>query len=338
MKIARGGVARAVDRPDPEVRFYLFHGPDEAQSQALGQRLLKALAAERFVVASSALRGNPALLADEAGAMSLFGGARAIWIQPAGDEIADAVAALLEAPAVESPVVAVAGSLKKSSALLKLAEAHAQALAHVSYVPEGADAERMVEELARAEGLRPQPGVAGRIAEACGGDRRMAAQEIAKLALYVGASPAEPRELGHDALDAVGAGMGGNVMRIADIALAGELEELSGELAHMPEGGGEAIPVLRSLQRRLLMLAPLRARVDRGERPQDVLASAGKSVFWKDKSLVEGLLRKWDSTGLARVAERAGELERDMMLRGIPQLEALGEELTAIARQAARRR
>ncbi len=338
MKIPRGGVARAVDRPDPNVRFYLFYGPDEAQSQALGERLLKALDADKAAVASSAIRSNPALLSDEAGAMSLFGGKRGIWVQPGGDEIADGVESLLELPAVESPVIAVGGQLRKNSALLKLAEGHALALAHISYVPEGADAERMVEEFARAEGLRPQDGVAARIAEGCEGDRRMVAQERAKLALYVGASPEAPRELGHDALDAVGAGMGGGTMQIADLALAGDLEQLSLELAQLPEGGSDAIPVLRSLQRRLLMLAPLRARVEQGQRPGDVVASAGKAVFWKDKSLVEGMLRKWDAAGLARVAERAGELERAMMLRGVPQVEALGEELTAIARQAARKR
>lgn len=338
MKIARGGVARAVDRPDPEVRFYLFHGPDEAQSQALGERLLKALGAEKASVASAAIRGNPAILADEAGAMSLFGGRRGVWVQPAGDEIAEGVEALLALAAVESPAIAIAGQLRRSSALLKLAEAHGQALAHASYVPEGADAERMVDELARAEGLRPQPGVAARIADACDGDRRMVAQELAKLALYVGASPETPRELGHEPLDALGADMGGNALRIADLALSGDLRQLSLELAQLPEGGGDAIPVLRSLQRRLLMLAPLRAKVEQGQRASDVMAAAGKSLFWKDKPLVQSLLGQWDAAGLARVAERAGELERAMMLRGLPQIEALGEELTAIARQASRRR
>ena len=61
-------------------------------------------------------------------------------------------------------------------------------------------------------------------------------------------------------------------------------------------------------------------------------------MFFKDKPVVTRMLQRWDSAGLARVAERAGELERSMMLRGIPQLEALGEELAAIARQAARKR
>ena len=71
------------------------------------------------------MKSDPAALADEAGAMSLFGGKRAIWIEPAGEDIADGVAALLEADAVESPVVAIAGALRKTSALLKLAEGFA---------------------------------------------------------------------------------------------------------------------------------------------------------------------------------------------------------------------
>ena len=55
------------------------------------------------------------------------------------------------------------------------------------------------------------------------------------------------------------------------------LDELSAELARLPAGGNEGIPVVRSLQRRLLMLAPARARVDRGERVDAVMASYGAS-------------------------------------------------------------
>lgn len=338
MKAARGSIPRGLDSPDPNVRLYLFHGPDEGQSQAHGTRLLKALGASKQALAGSTVRSDPAALVDAAGAISLFGDRQAIWIQPAGEEIAEAVEALLGASASENPVVAIAGTLRKTSGLLKTAEAHPLALAHASYAPEGRSAEAMVAELARTEGLRPEPGVAARIADACDNDQRIAAQELAKLALYLDASSDRPRDLDHDALDAVGAEMSGDFLRIADLALAGELQELAEELTRLPPGGNEAIPILRSVQRRLMMMAPLRARVERGERPDAVLTSAGKSLFWKDKPLVQKLLRQWDAAGLARVAERTGALERDIMLAGVPQAEALGEELIAIARAAARRR
>ena len=338
MKAVKGSIGHSVDQPDPKVRFYLFHGPDEAQSSALGDRLVTALKAAKHNVASGSLRGDPALLADEAGAIDMFGGAKVIWLQPAGEEIVAAVEALMDAPAAESPVVAIAGKLGKSSGLLKLAESHALALSYVSYELDARDAERLVAELARAEGLRPQSGVAARIAEGCANDRRMISQELAKLALYVDASPDSPKDLGSDALDAIGADMGGDFLGIADLALAGDLRSLGEAMSRMDSSGKEAIPIIRSLQRRLLMLAPIRSRIDAGERLQAVMTSMGKSLFWKDKPMVEKMLGMWDSAGLARVSERTGALERRLMRADSPPAtEALGEELVAIARQARRR-
>ncbi len=343
MKAARQQIGRAVDQPDPKLRFYLFHGPDEAQSRALGARLVETLGAQKFIIAGGAIKSDPAALADEAGAMSLFGGARVIWIEPAGDEIAAGVEALLEAGSVESLVVAIAGGLRKTSALLKLAEGSAAALAFASYAPEGADAARMVAEVGRRYGLKIAPPLAGGLAEACGNDQAVVAQELQKLALYIDASPQSPKELDAQAVGAVGAELvEGDVPRLADLALAGELAELAGELARLPQSV-EAVPMVRALQRRLLMLAPARARVERGESPDAVMTSLGRALFWKDKPLVGRLLSLWDAKGLATVAERAGRLERDLMREvaragaRTPEKEAVAEELMAIARSARRR-
>ena len=337
MKAAKGTISRALDRPDPGIRFYLFYGPDESQSRAHGQRLLEGLEAEKSTVSAQAAKSDPAILADEAGAIGLFGEKRAIWVEPAGDEIAAAVEALLQAPAAQSPVIAIAGALRKSSALVKLAESQPQALAHISYELDQRDAEALVDELARAEGLRLDSGIAARIAAAGGNDRAIIAQELGKLALYLDATPEKPASVDRDALDSIGSGADGDSTRLADLALAGEVKALANELDHIP-AATEPITVLRALQRRLMMLAPIRARVDRGERPHDAVASAGKSVFWKEKGLVTRLVTDWDSKALARVLERSGELERRLMRSDSPPpSEALEEELVAIARIAARR-
>src|SRR5207253_857210 len=280
---------------------------------------------------------DPAALADEAGAMSLFGGKRAIWVEPAGDEIAPAVEALLGANAAESPAVAIAGALRKTSALLKLAEASQAAVAYASYAPEGADAERMVSEVGRRFGLKVSPPVAARIADSCGNDQAIVSQELHKLALFIDASPQSPRELGHDAVDAIGADLPeGEVLHLADLALAGRVGDLAVELGQLP-GGVEGIPVVRALQRRLLQLVPARARIDRGESPDAVMTSLGRALFWKDKALFSKLLSLWDSRRLATVAERASKLEQELIFSDVPNQEALGEELIAIARAAGRR-
>jgi DNA polymerase-3 subunit delta len=335
MKAAKGSIGRALDQPNPDVRFYLFHGPDEGQSRALAARLLEALGATKFLVVAGDVKSDPASLADEAGAMSLFGGRRLIWIEPATKDIEEGVSGLFDAPAVESPVVAIAGALPRTSGLLKLAEASPLALAFASYAPEGQDAVRMVVDVGRRYGLKISPPVAERLADAAGNDQAIVAQELIKLALYIDASPHAPKDLPPEAVEAVGAGMAeGDFQKLADLALGGAMEELTEELARLPAAGSEAIPVLRSLQRRLLMLAPARARIERGERPDAVMASLGRSLFWKDKPVVERMLRQWSADGLATVAERAGKLEREIMFTRVPDREALGEELLAIARKA----
>ena len=336
MKSARATLARALDRPAPDVRFYLFYGQDESQSRAFGDRLLRGLKAEKFAVAALAAKADPALLADEASAIGLFGGKRAIWVDPAGDEIADAVDSLLQVPATESPVIAIAGALRRTSRLVQLAEAHGQALAHISYALSERDSVELAEDLARDEGLRLGSGIAGRIAASAGNDRGIIGQELGKIALYLDASPESPAEVDRDVLHAIGAGNDGDPLRLGDLALAGDLAELSHELDAAADA--EPISVLRALQRRLAMLAPIRARVENGERPHDAVASAGKSVFWKDKDLVTTLVTLWDSKALARVLERSGELERRLMRGDSPPAgDALEEELVAIARTARRR-
>ena len=73
MKSSKATLGRALDRPDPDVRFYLLYGQDESQSRAFGDRLLKGLEAEKFVVTAQAAKSDPALLADEVDAGVVLG-------------------------------------------------------------------------------------------------------------------------------------------------------------------------------------------------------------------------------------------------------------------------
>lgn len=339
MKASKASLGQALDRPDPSIRFYLFYGPDEAGSRALAERLLNGLAADKSAMVAQEIKADPARLADEAGAISLFGGRQAIWIEPAGDEISEGVESLLELPATENPVIGVAGTLRKTSSLLKLAESHSHALAHISYIPEGKDLERLVVDLARDVGLRVSSDIARRVADASAGNQAIAAQELTKFALYLGASPESFRDLDPDTVDLLGADSGeADLMRLGDLALAGRMDALLDELARLPHGGSEPIPVLRALQRRLLMLAPLCARVERGERVDGVMASMGKALFWKDKPLIQRLLTAWSSQRLAEAASRVSQLEQQIMLRPLADDAALGETLVTLARAAGRDR
>ena len=106
VKAAKGSIDAALDRPDRRLRFYLLHGPDDAQiARAWRAAAGTALgAAERFDRRGGRAQGAiRRVLADEAGAMCLFGGrARSGSSRPA-TRSSPAVEALLEAPAVGKP-------------------------------------------------------------------------------------------------------------------------------------------------------------------------------------------------------------------------------------------
>ena len=337
MKASKAGLGRALDAPDPKIRFYLFHGQDESGSRALAARLLAGLRAEKTVLSSAAVKADPGLVIGEASAISMFGERRLLWIEQAGDELVGGIEALLNASAVESPLVAITGALRKSSALLKAAEGSSLSIAHASYALEGRDAERLVMELGHAEGLRMSSDIASRIAAEAMYNQAIIAAELVKYALFLGASPAVPREVGGETIDALGAdNSDGDAMRVGDFALDGQIDALIDRLQRLAPGATEAIPVVRSLQRRLLQLIPLRARLEAGETLDGVMASMGKALFWKDKPIVQRLVSQWSAARLAQLAERVAGLERRMFLSTAPGGAALGEELIAIARAARR--
>ncbi len=340
MKAKRAEMERALTSPSAW-RFFLLYGPDDSGSHSL----IKVAAAgagaeaERVELTGAELKADPARLADEAASISLFGGARYIVVQPAGDECLAAVEALLQSPAAGNPVLLISGALKPTSKLLKLALAEPAALALASYAPEGQEAERLVTGMARAEGLAVRPDVARRLADACAGNRAILALELQKLALYLDAAPERPQPLDHEALDAVGAAAEeGDLSRLVDSVGNGNAAMLQAELLRLSGEGIEGIPLIRAVLRRMSLLSRLRAQVERGSSPGAVMASQGKSLFWKEKDSIGQQLSRWRSDALARSVSRLLEAERQVKASGGLGPTAVDEELFAICRQAARLR
>lgn len=336
MKLGRDRAAAALDRPDPKLRFYLFSGADNASSRLFAQRLLTALGAEKVSASAAQLKSDPAWLADEAASLPMFGGARLLWVEPAGEEIVPAVEALLALEHVEAPALAITnGPLKATSGLLKLAEGSKIALHVASDLQTPRQQMGAVAELGRLEGLTIEPALAERIAEEAAGDLVLARLEIQKFALYVGASPGAPAALSEEVVDALGIDQSeAEYGRAGDLALAGDLRGLASELSLMDGAAMDAIPVVRALQRRLLMLAPLRAKIDGGQPGDSVL----RSVWQRDKAMVGRILPRWSGARLSEAFQRVQRLERELLLRPVPPAAALGETLMQLARVAASQR
>lgn len=340
MKAEKRQIERAIDHPGVDFRCLLFHGPDEAGSLVMADRLGKAMGgdAERIDLDGGTLKADPARLADEAASSSLFGGARWIRVRASGDEVLDAVEALVASPQAGNPVAIVTGALKPASKLLKLALASPLIAAFASYMPEARDAVPLVNALASAVHLRMSSDLAQRIFDAAAGDRAVIAREVEKLALFVDASEERPVTLTAEAVDALGAGEGeSSSTALIDAVLTGQVRDAVEEQRAVAEAGEHGIPLVRATLRRLLQLAALRAEADRSSLAQVMNGPSAKALFWKDKPMVEAELRRWRSADLAMLIDRITTAQTQLLQSGGAGAVIASQELLTIARAAAGR-
>lgn len=335
----RPQIERALRAADDAVRLYLLYGPDESGSRALTELVREGLGsdAERVDLTPAMLRQDPALLATEAAAISLFGGRRYIRVEGVGDESLAAIAALLEAPAAGNPVVLIAGTLRKDSKLLVLATGSPAALAFASYLPEGADADRRVGDLARAAGLQLSRDAIRAIVTDSGGDVAIAAREVEKLALFADAAPDRPREIDDEAVALLGAdSREGDLDRLVELVLGGRTGPAGAELARLHGEGREGVPLLNAVARRLLQIAPIRAQVEEGNSVESAIGRA-RSLRRGDRH-AGPQVEHWRSDRIAAALARLGAAQRGLRETGGAGGVLAEETLLAIARGAGRRR
>lgn len=323
----------------PDVRLFFIFGQDEsAIADIAGQMASQLGGAERIDIDSDRIRSDPALLADEASALSLFGDKRYVRLNFRRDEGLAAVENLLELENGTNPVIAMAGNLPKTSKLRKLAEGHARAMAHICYLPEEGTAAASVMAHAATLGLKLDRSLGARIARYTGQDRKLAQAELEKLALYYDASPERPMAVEVAAFEALSAETGEeNVSGLVNQVMGGELRGTGRELAVARDMGVDSIRIVRALQRRVALLSSLRAKVDNGANAAAVV-KATRSIFWKEADDFVKQLGRWPSVRLAGLNGHLLEVEAKLMAvkDGLGSV-ILEEELIRIARAAARR-
>lgn len=324
----------------PDVRFFLIFGQDESAIADIAAQMAAQLGptAERIDIDSDRIRNDPALLADEASALSLFGDKRYVRLNFRREEGLAAVENLLALTSDANPVIAIAGNLTKANKLRKLAESHPRAMPYICYMPEEGDAAAAIMAGAAVQGLKLDRSLASRIARYTGQDRKLAAAEIEKLALYYDASPERPATVEVSAFEALSAETGEeNISGLINQVMGGELRKVGVELAAARDIGVDTIRIIRALQRRVTLLAALRARVDKGSNAGAVV-KATRSIFWKEADDFVRQLGRWPSVRLAGLNGHLVDVEARLMsvkegLGGV----ILEEELIRIARAAARR-
>ncbi|NJM50269.1 MAG: hypothetical protein HC843_04755 [Sphingomonadales bacterium] len=227
--------------------------------------------------------------------------------------------------------------MKKTSKLRKLAEGSKQALTLICYPPGEGQAAANISAMAAEQGLRMDRALAMRIARYTGLDRKLAAMEVEKLALYHDASAENPVTVDVRAFGQLSAETAEeNVQALVNHVLGGKLRPLAAELAANRQMGVDAVRIIRAVQRQVTMLAALRAKVESGTSPGAVIRAA-PSIFYKEKDMVEAQLIRWPPGRLAGLNGHLIDIEQKLMaVKAELGVVIMEEELTKIARAAAR--
>ncbi len=345
MKATQRDFAGAAPRAAEAARVFFFCGPDEAGAHDAAQRILALLPdpGERIELSGGDLKRDPVKLGDEARSSSLFGDTRHILIRAQGDEVHDAVEILLAGDVEPCPVLIVAAGATDKSRTAKLLADRPDALVAMFHPPDLKAVAASVRAMADAAGLRIGGDIAERIARAAGLDTRLARSEIAKLALYLDASPESPRGADAAALEAIGAKTEEDgFAALVNAVLGGEKAKIPGELKRIRELGLNPVGLLLAIERRAAQLAALAARLGpgQGRGGGDVTALlkaevAARRVFWKDERDLGVQLRHWRGRKLERLVAKLVGLHRSLLSNSQDAELLLAQGLAEIARAAA---
>lgn len=307
-----GEVAAFIARPDPARAIVLVFGPDAGLVSERAEAIVTASVddpRDSFAVmriSGDDLAADPAKLVDEAQAIPMFGGRRAIWIRAGGKSFIAALELLVAAGAKETRVVIEAGDLKKSALLRTFCERDKSITVIACYADSERDIERLVDDEMRAAGLKIASDARTTLVELLGGDRRASRGELRKLAAFAQGRESVTLE---DVLAVVSDASALALDDIVDAAFAGRPPEVETQFARALAGGTSASGIVGAALRHAAQLHKWSLEVERGAPPGDVI---GSRIFFRRKPVVEAALRTWSAPRLRNAMLDLAAAARDI--------------------------
>lgn len=313
MKLAGRAIEGFLRRPDPQVRAVLVYGPDSglvAERALLLARHIVPDSLDPFRVVTltgAMLADDPARLADEMGAISMFGGRRVIRVRDATDKAAPAFTHILAAtPLDDSFVVVESGDLTPRSALRLLFEKSEAAAALPCYLDDAGDVARVVREALGDAGMKLERDAEQYLAESLRGDRQLARRAIEKLITYMGKER-------HITLDNAQACIGDNTEQGLDelpLAVADGNVTVSDRVLQRLLGQGEApVRILRVVQGHMLRLHQAAAQMALGHGAEAAIGNLRPPPFFKAKDRMVQQVQGLSVERLNKILQKLFEAE-----------------------------
>jgi DNA polymerase-3 subunit delta len=328
---------RFLAAPAPAIRVILLYGPDDGLVAERGAAFVKAVTGAsddpfshvRFEAADIA--DDPARLADEAHAVPLFGGRRAITVRASGNRsILPALEPILSTPPVDSWVVILAGELKKSSPLRKLCEASATAAAIACYADSAKDLDRIIDEETKRAGLTISGDARTALRNLLGSDRLASRSEVSKLCLYAAGKGSIDVD---DVAAIIGDAAAFAVDEAIDALALGDADDFDRSFRRLLASGTPGFLIMGAAQRHFTALHQARAVYDSNGLGA-AIGAMRPPVFYQRRDRVERQIALWPLARIERTLAHLDQAMLDSRLRSAITDEVIGEALTLVVATA----
>ena len=349
MKVNARDADSRIQRPDPAIKAWLIFGPDRGLAHERASTLVKAILPDPndpfalTQLTEEDLKSDPAALADAMAAMSLTGGQRLVRVRLSGETGSGPIVDLISqietgSLAPESVLVVESGDLTPRGKLRKTFEPAKKAIAIACYADTAQTLGMLAEGLLEAEGLKLALEARTAWLPRLEGDRALARGEIDKLILYKGLKG--QREPGDDLvtltdIEAIAADQGEAVLdAVIEPVLSGDPAAADKAYVRSVSAGGNAVSILRALQRRLDQLGSVQAAGG----DDAAMARAGAPRFGPPAQAFKQQLSLWRGRRLEQARQLAFDAERQVKRSGSPTEALVSELLIRLARGAAQMR
>ncbi|MCB1783585.1 MAG: DNA polymerase III subunit delta [Alphaproteobacteria bacterium] len=322
MKLNYRQIESFVKTPDKAARVILVYGPDAGLAGERVKTMGKTVVADlsdpfnAVTLTTDKLTEDPALLADEAGAISMMGGDRLILIKDATDKLTVLLKTYLENPSNHALVLLQAGELGPRSTLRILCEKAKNAAAVPCYVEDERDLSRYIRETLQAENIGIDRDAVQWLAANISGDRGKVRSELEKLIVYKGAEKT-PISI-NDVTQACGAAGAQDFDNLVYAVAGRNTAEALNAYTTLIAEGVNFVTILRTLQNHFRRLYLVKSRIAGGEDEDQALGKLTPPIFFKIMPAFKAQTRSWSLPALEQTLARLTTLEAQCKQTGMP--------------------
>jgi DNA polymerase III subunit delta len=344
VELTAGKAAAFLKHPEPQIRCFLFFGPDDGLIRERAEIIAKSVVEDltdpfRVVeLTGEEINADPARLPDEAAALSFGGGRRVVLVREATNQITDAVKTLLDTDAGDALIVLRAGELKRDSKLRKLIKQSDIAAGMPCYRDEGRVLRDAVTGILAEYGLSADADAANYLVDHLGGDRAMTRRELETLALY--ASTVDRNSDERITIEEAQAVVGDSAQKtLSDLCGAvgdGNHALVDRCYARAMREGSTTVGVIRALSGHFMRLLEYRRHIQLGDPPQIAARKLRPPVHFSQADSFRRQANAFNEAFFAKALTRLTDVEIKCKSTGMPDIAICSQSLLSLTAEARR--